>query len=378
MIYRARFNLFVAEHGRTVAVTLAIGAVLLLGTAGWLWMNPPTSTVTSEVDEQTVQLNVQTNAVVVESNAMWESGERLSEQPIYILRTTPTLRFEPNLDVPADRPVAVSTQLTVTIEAVHDDEVYWSTTDVLVDETETVTDGSFETSTELSVPALYERITEVAESTNGVGAVRTSLQAEATYDTGSYNGTLASSTPLHVSDRAYWLGEPLTDGETHSTLIAEEVTETPDVFLVSSLAATGLLALLIAGWTEIRYRRPVDTDALREEIYRHRYSEWISTGVLSSLFEYEHVYMDSLKEVADVAIDNNRRIIYDRNRAVYAVISEEVVFFYSPAGMWQPFASLFDRVEDVPDELISDEMERALDGTDGSTETNSNRESNTK
>lgn len=282
---------------------------------------------------------------------MWGEGTQLEDQPVYLVSATPNLTIEPRIKVPDDRDVTVETELTLEIEAVRDDDEFWSTTDVLIDETETVSDGTKTASATVSVPELYDRIDKIANQTAGVGKVQTSLHLTTTYDTGQYEGTLENSTMLYVTERSYWLDEPLVDRTRHSTQIQETITQEPNWFLVGLLGGLGVLLSGGAIASELLYRKPIDEEVLRERIARHRYSEWISTGTLTSLFEYEAVHMDSLKEVVDVAIDNNRRVIYDENRSVYAVISDDIVYFYSQSGVWQPFASLFDHEEIDTEEL---------------------------
>jgi len=52
----------------------------------------------------------------------------------------------------------------------------------------------------------------------------------------------------------------------------------------------------------------------------------------------EYVSLDSLQDVVDVAIDTGQRVVYDDRRDVFAVISGEVVYYYSKDGDWNRVA----------------------------------------
>lgn len=385
MIHTARLKLLIAEHGRTIAIALSIVGLLALVSAGWLVANPATTTVTHEVDEAHVDVTTTTSAVVDGEDSMWEPGTELEDQTVYLVHATPNLTIEPRTEVPEDQEVDVSKELTLETSVVHDGEVIWSLREPLVAESETVTDGEFSAAAELSAPELSERIDEVVNQSAGVGTVETELALTVTYDTGQYEDTISSTTPLHVSERAYWLEQPLEGSQTHTTPVEETVTESPNSLYVAVLTVGGLAALVGAMAVAYRYRQPVDIERLREQLYRHRFDEWISNGTLPSLFEYEYVYMDSLRELVDVAIDNNRRVIYDQTRDAYAIITEDVAYFYTRSGSWKPFASLFDRddgeaidieevfdreglTEDELDQQVAEHADVLVFGQDGSEE----------
>lgn len=345
MTYKTRVTLFVIEYGRIVALLLGIVGIVALGAAGWMMMNPPTSTVTHEVDHQDFEVSTSTSAVVVGNDSMWEEGTQLRDQTTYLRHATPTLTIEPTVTVPDDREVTVSIQLLWETRTERAGEVYWSEDETLIETSDTVTDGSISATTELSIPERSERIDEVANQSAGVGSVRTRLHLSVDYETDQYAGTLSKSAEFHITERSYWIEEPLEASETRSTTVEEEIVESPNMRLVYGSSLLGI-GSLVAGLIAVSiYRRPIDEVALREKLYRHRYGNWISTGTLPSLFEYENVHMDSLKELVDVAIDNNRRVIHDRRRGMYAVITEDVAYFYSREGTWKPFVSIFDQTD---------------------------------
>lgn len=345
MTYKIRATLVVLKYGRIVALILGIIGIVALGVAGWMVLQPPTSTVSHEADHQYFAVSTTTHAIVVGNDSMWDAGTQLHDQSTYLRHAAPNLTIESIVTVPDDQPVTISIELLWEIRTERAGEVYWSENETLIDMSETVTDGSLTAVSDLSIPERAERINEVANQSAGVGSVQTRLLLTVDYESEQYAGTLSDSAAFHVTERYYWIEYPLADSETRSTIIEAEIVEPPNmpvaygsgVLGIGSLIA-GLIALLI-------YRRPFDEVALRETFYRQQYGNWISNGTLPSLFEYENVHMDSLKELVDVAIDNNRRVIHDRRRGMYAVITEDVAYFYSRDGTWKPFVSIFDQVD---------------------------------
>lgn len=327
-----RFQLLIARYGRSLAIALVVVGALLLLVGGWIALTPPTTTATDRTTAATATTGVDTTATVTGDSDLWSRGTELRNNPVYLTNASPTLAVEPRTDVPEGSSVTQTVRLRIT--ATRDDEAFWTSTETLVDETGTAQNGTATARTEIDVRDLEARLATLRQRLAGVGSVQTELLLTVEYDTGRYAGTLDSSAPLEVTDRAYWLEGELSDSQPHYATTTRQVTHSPNWFAV--LLATLLAALSLTGaWTVFAtHPEELDVDAIRQERHRRKYADWISKGSIPMWVGQNYVELDSLEGVVDVAIDTQERVVHDARRDLFAVISEDVVYYYSKSGDW--------------------------------------------
>jgi len=154
------------------------------------------------------------------------------------------------------------------------------------------------------------------------------------YDTGRQQGTVTATTPVEITDNAYWLGNSLSDSATHSHRSGTaRTTESRSATLVGGLSVLGTLSL--AGAALVARRSPTDLEAARRAVHERRYAEWISRGSIPMWIGDYHVSLDTLEDVVDVAIDTNERVVHDTQRGLFAVVNDGVVYYYSDRGLWR-------------------------------------------
>lgn len=331
-LLRAKY--LAAKHGRTIAVTLAVLGVLSLVVGGMSAANPPTETVTQEADVQQVNASVGTSAVVQKDTTAWDRGARVNNSSLYLLSAMPRLTVHANARVPASVPVSVTQELTLVTSASRNGETFWEEREVLASTETTVEDGSTSVNATVNVAALDERMDEVREEFGTAASVTTAIELSVAYDTGTYEGTLTDRAPLAIGDGAYWLDGSVSAGETHSRTVTKTIETSRSQQSVLPPMVIGLLSLSAAA-VVLWYQRQDPNPALVErEMDHYRAAEWISEGQLPMWLGEQHVELDSLMDVVDIGIDNDKRVVHDPRRDLYAVIDGEVVYYYSPDKGW--------------------------------------------
>ncbi len=339
VIENPRVDLVIARHGRSLLIALVAVGLLSAAAAGWVVATPSTTTVTQDVGQERVATDVDTRAEVVESgfwdDGTWRGGSDLENNPVYLLNASPSVTLAPRTAVPTDETRVVH-EVTVRFEAVRNGEVFWE--DVHVEErtTANATGGVATSSTSLDVEPIAERKRTLERELAGVGSVTTSVDVRTAYDTGSNAGNLTSSTTLHVTDDAYWFDGGLSAERSHPQTAEVEVTESPNPALVGLL---GILAVGSFGAAAFVYTRAdVDVESARRAVHERRYAEWISHGRMPMWIGDHQIELDTLADVVDVAIDTNERVVHDRQRGLFAVVSDDVVYYYSDQGTWEETA----------------------------------------
>lgn len=334
MVDSPRFQLLIARYGRRLAVALAVVGALLLLVSGWIALTPSTSTATEQTDPQRIATSAETSAVVTGDDSLWEQGTVLRDNPVYLTNATPELDVTSRTSVPSDSSAEVTHDLRLRIEAERDGSVIWSDTEVLLRENQTVENGTAVSRATIDVPELRTRLARLQQQFAGVGSVEARIELTTDYNTGRETGQLQSSTRLEVTDRAYWLEGDIADSRKHTVPTTRQVTHSPNWAVVLPTALLGLLALT-AAWTVFATRpEDLDVDAIRQELHRRKYDEWISTGSIPMWVGQNYVELDTLEGVVDVAIDTKERVVHDTRRDLFAVISGDVVYYYSRSGDW--------------------------------------------
>ncbi|ELZ00933.1 hypothetical protein C482_08733 [Natrialba chahannaoensis JCM 10990] len=335
MIDNPRFELIAARYGQRLVLALLVAGIALLVLTGWVIAMPSTTTVTQEVGEEHIETDVTTSATVVQ-DGLWENGTTLESSPVYTYNDTPELTITAvttasDSGEPLEE-ATVTHELALVYEAERDGDVFWSDREVLHNETTVTADGQVRTAATIDVGEIRERTLELEETLDGVGDVSVSVGAETSYETRSNSGTQGDAVPLALTGSAYWLEGSHEITATNPETAPVEVQESPNT------AAVGVGALLAAvsltGAALVASRSGVDVSDARQRIHERRYDEWISTGSIPMWIGEHHLELDTLEDVVDVAIDTNERVVHDTQRDLFAVVNDDVVYYYSDRGGW--------------------------------------------
>ena len=335
MIDSPRLRLLIGTHGMQLAIVLVGVATLALLMAGWLAFVPATETVTQQAHQQEITTSASTGALVTANDSLWPAGTELHDSPVYLYNATPSMAVTGETVVHGTDSAAISHEWTVTIQAETNEEVFWSESERLVPDT-TMQEGAItQTTVTLDAADLRDRVERAERVVGTAGTVSAVLTLSVEYETDRYDGSTTVSTPIELQADAYGLSEELTDQSAHATAVQTEATHPPDHSVVYGLVAFALIAF--AGAAGIVYSRPdtIDLDQARTDAYRRQYDEWISPGTIPDGLGQAFLAVESLEDVVDVAIDTNERVIHDARRDVYAVISDNVVYYHAIEGSWE-------------------------------------------
>gem|GEM_PF-559599 len=368
MTLSPRSRLLLARHGRTVALSLALVALVALALSGMTLAAPGTTEVSEERDRETVTTDVGTSALVTADDSLYGEGTTLEDKSRYLLSDAPELSIEVRTDAPAGSEVTHELVLVTTASA--DEETFWEDRETLIEERHTVGEEPVASGTEIDVQELAESVEETDERLSNVGSIDLVLSLRTTYDTGSYADEQRSSVPLELTADAYWLDGSLSEESEHSEVAVSEVEEEPDLLASAGLALLGVVSGAGAAFAWRHREDAVDVGALTQQVHSRRHAEWISRGQIPMWMGKDYVRLDTLEDVVDVAIDTNQRVVHDTERDLHAVIQGDVVYYYSLDGSWEEVAwpkmdmSGFSELSEATTEFDG-EWEPASNGTDG-------------
>lgn len=340
----AKLRYSIATRGRTLRY---VGATfLILGVIGitLTMLFPPTTTMAEVTDRSVVETETNLTATVVGDHALYDDGERLHNEPVYVRSVTPELTVGAVTSAPPDG-VAVTQRIAIVYQATSKDG------DVFRERTRPIgaTTGTIDRDGETVDTVATLRITELADTLDGMrnevgdaGVVTAFLRVETSYTGPEYADAIADQAEIELDADSYRV-TPLTLSQDHSTTGSVEIPITDEVFQVTVpfvgpvviphfvpfFAVFGILGAVLVGAG--RYdTATLDADRERVTLHRLRYDDWISVGELPS-FLANHpliVPVTSLEALVDVAIDSDTRVIYDPHQQCYAVLTGVAVFVF--------------------------------------------------
>ncbi len=356
-----RLRYLLSRYGRVFVVALLlVSSVAFVSAALAYTTTPETRQVTEQTDVQSFKTTVNTSATVTGETSLYETGRTLSNMPVYLINASPNVTVIAHTEVPDDRVVNVSQQITIELSATRNGEVFWSETRTLASDTEQVTDGTLVTAATVDVGEIRRgRLSEVQSETESVGVLQTAIHADTVYKAQTYEGSLAITAPVEMTDRSYTIDAPQSDERSHATPVTRTVggseegstTGTPvtqattvQAGLLTGLefatpstdsvvrGGLGLLALAAAFVVRRVYRRLPDQEETEQAYDKVRFSDWISRGKIPESDAYERIPIEEFVDLVDIAIDSDKRVIHDQDRGLRAVIDDSIIYYHTAAG----------------------------------------------
>jgi hypothetical protein len=325
-----------AVYGGLLGAVLIVLGIASLGAAGYTYANPPTEQIQpQETDIQQFETTIEHRAEVTRSTPLYNATETVENQPVYFINATPTLQLTAVATLPDDRAVNASHTLLFYRQVAFQGTTFWEETEVINSEQAVVEDGELRIEAELDIPSEMAQTSEIDTAVADVGSVTTGIRLRTTYQTESaggqpYEGELTTQSVLQTTGTAYWFGSDLAASQTESQMTEGRVETQPRNF--TAIGALGLLGIvLIAGgfglasWSS----RSADVQGLEEQVYRSRYDEWISEGDFPTDAGKQYVYINSLEDLVDIAIDTGKRVIHDPELETYGVVDDDLVYYHA-------------------------------------------------
>lgn len=325
-----------AIYGGIVGAVLIVIGIAAIAAGGYVYLNPPVEEIPpQETDVQEFQTSIEHSAEVTERTPLYDQSATVENQPVYFINGTPDLRLEAVADLPDDRAVNVTHTLVLYREITFQETTFWDEREALATEQTVVENGQARVEADLEIPSVAVRTAEIQEATADVGSISTGIRLRTTYETESvdgdpYEGELVVDSGLEITERAYWFEGELAASETHSQTTEGTIREQPpNMTAVGGLGFLGIVLIVggiaAAAWSS----RSANVRELEEQVYRARYDEWISEGEFPTGAGKQYVYINSLKDLVDIAIDTGKRVIYDPDLEAYGVIDGDLVYYHA-------------------------------------------------
>ncbi|WP_157744227.1 DUF5305 domain-containing protein [Halopenitus persicus] len=332
----ARVKRELAVYGGILGAALVLAGLLAIGGAGYVYTNPPVEDLPpEEYDVQEFGVTVSHSATVTGETPLYAEGQTVENKPVYFTNSTPELDLTVETSVPEGRDVEITHRLVVYHQGTFNDAQVWERQRTLIAEETVVSDGTHESTASVDVPDLVEEVNGYESAMAGVGSVSTQLRLETTYVSdaeggGTYEGTLSGTVPFELGNDAYWLDGDLSASTTESQTRRRGTRQLPpDMTTVYGGLGTGIVLILLGTGLIAWNVRGQDVHELEMEVIRSKYDEWISTGEFPADSDKQYIYITTLEDLVDVAIDTNKRVIYDPDLETYSVVDDDLIYYHA-------------------------------------------------
>ncbi len=331
------------------AIVIALVILAMLG--GWLaygtFIDPATETEEELVSSWDENSELSHFAEVTQPNAVFEQNETLTNQQTYFTTLSPELNseYEYHYTASDDGELDIDVTAELVLQSLDDDDQpYWEQREPLGQEhvTDVGPGESVTVPVSLDVAEIEAELDQIEDDLGAsVGTTHVEVQFD-TQTTGTVNGE-----SVRTSHRDELVVDP--DGATFGVEANADVAESHDTTVVTeSQVEYGLLrsfgSLLLFGGSLIGLGvavivksrdefAPTETERsfLSNQAQRTEYDDWISVGSIpDSALDGEGIYVETLEDLVDVAIDTNNRVIEDADRDRFVVVSDD--WYYTESG----------------------------------------------
>ena len=331
----SRLKLQIATNGTALAAASLVVGLLLLAGAGYVYATPGVEQQPpEEVDSFEIEISLDDSAVVGEQTVLYDEGQQLESKPVYFQNITPQITLEATVEATPDRDIDLTHELVLREQAARDGVEFWSRERVLASSQSTVTDGHHQINASLDAQELTLRQSEVQSIIEAVSSPTSHLRLETTYETEPvagepYEGRLVVTNDINIVPNAIWFEGDQTASDSDERLVEQEPrTLSPNIALILLLVFSGTGLLGLSG-VVLKRSQEYDEHDLRIQVYNEEYGEWISEGELVVDPDRQYVYVNSLKDLVNIGIDADKRVIHDTDLDAYIVVDSGLIYYYA-------------------------------------------------
>lgn len=341
-----QLRLFVDDNAAAFAIVLAV-LVLAGGFVTYTThVSPGTEIEQRETATWSSTASYTHQATVQEETPVFAENETLTDQSVYLQSIAPELNgsFQYSYRASAGGSLTANATVSLVMRSVSEETEFWREERELA----TAAEQSLGPNEQLTVPFSInitdqQRRVETIESQLGgtPGTAAFTVQTTLTL-TGQRNGEPVEQTRNHTfsidsEGQTYSVAGDTADTDGGEQTERERVTASygplrsagGPILAVFSLVALGVLAVLWA--TDSLALSEAERDWLAFQSDLDTFEEWVSRGTVpDDSGTTGTIEIDSLEGLVDVAIDSNRRVVFDESRNQFVVVLEETRYRYDP------------------------------------------------
>lgn len=283
------------------------------------------------------------HAKVVNPNNLYDVGDYLGmEHPVYFYAITPTAITNFTYKLTASHSLDMDIkQWTMVVTKVEDkNSTLWKNQYTLKSEEATLTKNETSLSYNFAVDinAIKSKIDIIKKqlkfNEDPSIEINTYVVGTGTINGQEVNTTKVYTLPVTVQSSYYKFYNKDREYESVETFETEQVLVPKNPgHKIPSLIITVSLGILILCLSIFRYNyveaNQITLTWAKEEAQTKKYSEWISNGKVPEQFDYmKTIELASIEDLVNLAVDINSRVIYDKVKDVYFLVSESIVYRY--------------------------------------------------
>jgi hypothetical protein len=334
------------RYWMTALIALAIALLVTSGHAYSTLSTPRYKTMKENVDVCTVNGWYEYWVVVEKENPIWPVGTKLEGTSIYFPTVASNLNGKAHLQISSTSLVNVSVnyQLKEILSSSIEKMIYWSKEKTIESgQIELTNANQLEIEFGLDLTEIKKEIKEIRDALgfySGNVELKLILSVDYQGSVGNEEINGRREIPLVIKLREAYRDEfycevssqPLKE-TIKKEIIQRLAVPYSDLEKTILIAPPTILFVTFVGLAVIKWRYKPLTEEEIEELRREReikrFKEEVSFGELPEGLELpKAIRMASLKDLVEVAIDTDKRVIYDKKKKIYFVIDGQNLYFY--------------------------------------------------
>jgi hypothetical protein len=337
------YNFFtsISRRARILAAVLAVLVILFGFMVFPSLINPEFEESQSKVPFYTADGEFRYISMVTIENPIYPLGINLSDEPVYFLAASPTLRGNFTFSIDATNfDLLVAFREKIVLSAKEGNTTYWEKEIPVTNNSGIWRGGPIVTDFTVDIASLKEeadsiqKVLKFDEGSSILEIVNTLVYR------GKIEGTPVDETriyslPITLGSDSYKIdNEDLSQKQVLERNLSQLNLANPlnlwrILGIVAFVACLGLFIFVLAVKLGFRERDEATVRALMHYGLHTKYADFISRGELDEKTK-EAIRIASLEDMVNTALDLNERVIFDEKSVIYFFIHNGILYFYKP------------------------------------------------
>ena len=329
MIGLNRLRLLIHENLTPVVLLLVCLGVVLAGASAYNYTHPSVTETIEEQNTEVIQTTMETEADAITDTLFSSSEDTVTNSSLYVTDSTPEVQIHITSTAPETTELLKHETYLVLQgyprDSLNDEEPapFWEQRMLILSD-QRPNDSEITSTGIINGNVLYNMLSDAQKEIGGEARFSADLVVTTTYETSRYEGEFTETIPVKVTAKTYQIGsgsQQIT--EERSTPATIEETTPRDA---QTPAILSILLFIVAGGLWVK-QDSLTTGLDPWEVLLSEYDGWVSTGQMESETPARTIYISSLPDLVDTAMDSGSRVIYDREQEECFTVVDQTLYY---------------------------------------------------
>jgi hypothetical protein len=329
MIGLNRLRLLIHENLIPVVLSLVCLGVVLAGVSAYNYTYPTVTETIEEQNTEVIQTTMETEADVITGTIFSLSEDTIKNSSLYLTESTPEAQIHVTSTAPETTELLKHESYLVIQgyprDSLKDEEAapFWEERFLILSD-QRPNDSEIASTGIINANVIYSMLRDAQRDIGGEARFSADLVVTTTYETSRYEGEFTEVIPVKVTAKTYQIGsgsQQITEERSTPTTIEETTPREYQVPIIISL-----LLFTVAGSLWVK-QDSLTTGLDPWEVLLSDYDSWVSNGKIENESYTQTIYISSLPDLVDTAMDSRSRVIYDSEQEECFTLVDQTLYY---------------------------------------------------